>query len=86
MATSQENHVWIAKRYWRPVGGNYWSFAVDTGERTKSGKPLIVRLALATDTKIRRHIKIRSDANPFDPRWDRYFEERAFLKARGRSP
>lgn len=82
----KKNHVWIAKRYWRPVGGKYWSFAVDTGERTKSGKPIVVRLALATDTKIRRHIKIRSDANPFDPRWNRYFEERAFLKARGRSP
>ena len=77
---------WIAKRYWRLVGSNYWSFAVDTGERTKNGKPIVVRLALATDTKIRRHIKIRSDANPFDPRWASYFEERAFLKARGRSP
>jgi len=77
---------WIAKRYWRSVGGSNWAFAVDTGERTKSGKPVVVRLALATDTKIRRHIKIRSDANPFDPHWDRYFEERAFLKARGRSP
>lgn len=81
-----KTHGWIAKRYWRSVGGSNWAFAVETGERTKSGKPMIVRLALATDTKIRRHIKIRSDANPFDPRCDRYFEDRAFLKARGRKP
>lgn len=77
---------WIAKRYWRQVGGAYWTFAADTGERTKSGRPIIVKLALATDTKIRRHIKIRSAANPFDPCWARYFEERVFLKERGRSP
>ena len=77
---------WIAKKYWRQVGGANWAFAVDTGEKTKNGTPIIVRLALATDTKIRRHTKVRSDANPFDPSWDGYFEERAVLKERGRSP
>lgn len=82
----KKTHGWIAKRYWRSVGGSNWAFAVDTGERTKSGKPLVVRLALATDTKIRRHIKIRSDANPFDSHWASYFGERPFLKARGLSP
>ena len=27
-------------------------------------------------TPIRRHRKIRADANPFDPQWESYFEER----------
>jgi hypothetical protein len=26
---------------------------------------------------IRRHIKIRSDANPYDPYWKGYFEKRS---------
>jgi RNA-directed DNA polymerase len=25
---------------------------------------------------IRRHVKVRSDANPYDPSWELYFEER----------
>ena len=25
---------------------------------------------------IRRHLKVRSEANPYDPRWEVYFEER----------
>ena len=46
-----------------------------------------MRLAKASDTPIRRHIKIRKDANPFDPNWTEYFEERERLKkeAKGRS-
>lgn len=82
----KKTHTWIAQRYWRRVGGQNWAFAADTGQRTKSGKPIIRRLVQTTDTKIRRHIKIRSAANPFDPRWAPYFEERVILKERGRSP
>jgi len=42
------------------------------------------RLVYASDTKIKRHIKkIRLDANPFDPQWRPYFEERAFQKKFG---
>ena len=27
-------------------------------------------------TPIRRHVKIRGDANPFDPAWEKYFRVR----------
>jgi RNA-directed DNA polymerase len=37
----------------------------------------------AGETKIRRHVKIRRDANPFDPQWQPYFTERAFRKKSG---
>jgi RNA-directed DNA polymerase len=37
----------------------------------------------AGETKIRRHVKIRRDANPFDPQWQPYFVERAFHKKFG---
>jgi len=54
-----------------------------TGEQTSDGKPVWRRLVYASDTKIRRHIKIRQTANPFDPQWRAYFKERAFFKKFG---
>ena len=40
-------------------------------------------LAKASDTPIRRHTKIKGDANPFDPQWEPYFEDRLGLKMQG---
>ena len=37
----------------------------------------------AGETKIRCHVKIRKNANPFDPQWQDYFAERAFQKKFG---
>ena len=36
----------------------------------------------ASDTKIQRHVKIRGEANPFDPKQEAYFEDRLGLKMR----
>lgn len=58
-------------------------FAADTGERTPDGKPIWLRLVDPTRTKIRRHLKVKGDSNPFDPRWRAYFEDRAFFKRLG---
>ena len=55
----------------------------DTGKRTPEGKPIWLKLARASETKIRRHVKIRAEANPFDPDWQDYFAERAFHKKFG---
>jgi len=46
-------------------------------------KPVWLRLAYAGETKIRRHVKIRGKANPFDPQWQDYLKERAFHKKFG---
>jgi hypothetical protein len=35
---------------------------------------------IPTDIKIRRHVKVKKDANPFDPQWRDYFQDRAFFK------
>jgi RNA-directed DNA polymerase len=40
-------------------------------------------LADPTETRIRRYVKVKSEANPFDPRWRDYFEDRAFFKRMG---
>ena len=60
-----------------------WDFAFQTGEQTSEGKPVWRRLVYASDTKIRRHVKIRQTANPFDPQCRAYFKERAFFKKFG---
>ena len=76
-------HGWIARQYWQFGGRRAWEFAADTGERTPEGKPVWVRLVYPTETKIRRHVKIRAEANPLDPQWRGYFEDRAFFKKLG---
>lgn len=57
--------------------------AADTGQRTPEGQAVWVKLVYASDTKIKRHIKIRQEANPFDSQWRSYFQERAFYKKFG---
>jgi RNA-directed DNA polymerase len=36
----------------------------------------VVRLVAADQVRIQRHVKVRAEANPYDPAWDRYFEAR----------
>ena len=74
---------WVVQRYWHHLDRRTWAFAADTGERTTDGKSVWKRLVYAADTPIRRHIKIRAKANPFDPHWQDYFKERAFFKKFG---
>jgi RNA-directed DNA polymerase len=74
---------WVAEKYWHPTRLQRWAFAVDSGERSAAGKTVWLKLARATDTGIRRHRKIKKDANPFDPAWYDYFEERELHKAYG---
>jgi len=72
---------WIARKYWLRVGRRAWVFAVAETKRASDGKVVCYRLVNPIDIKIRRHVKIRADANPFDPGWRGYFETRARLKA-----
>lgn len=70
---NKQGRRWIAKRYWHPIENRLWTFADQYTD--EKGKKAWVRLVYATDTKIKRHIKIKADANPFDPAWELYFEE-----------
>ena len=59
-------------------------FAADTGERTPAGKPVWLRLVNANrNQNPAASSKSRAEANPFDPHWHDYFEDRAFLKKFG---
>ena len=82
---SKKSVQWVTKRYWQPLRRK-WMFAADTGARTAKGETIWRRLSDPTDVKIRRHCKIRSAANPFDPQWYRYFQQRALIKRYGKNP
>ena len=74
---------WVKRHCFPALGNRAWAFACKTEKQTPDGKPVWLRLAYAGETKIRRHVKIRGDANPFDPQWQDYLKERAFRKKFG---
>lgn len=65
---------WVRMKYFRPLGNRHWVF--NTVTRGDNDKPIRLALYLASDTRIVRHVGVKSDANPFDPAWDAYFEQR----------
>jgi len=75
---------WIMHKYYTTVDGNNWRFHCTV--KDKEGNKKILYLKQAADTLIRRHKKIRAEANPFDPRFAEYFRERAIeRKARSKA-
>jgi len=65
---------WARQKYFRTQDHRHWVFAVQA--RGKHGEPKLLRLRLASDTRIVRHVRVKADANPFDPVWDSYFAQR----------
>jgi RNA-directed DNA polymerase len=65
---------WIMKKYYTTLGGDHWRFYCKT--KDKAGNQKLLYLKHASDTKIRRHVKIKSAATPFDPLYKNYFEQR----------
>jgi RNA-directed DNA polymerase len=65
---------WVRQKYFRTQDHRQWVFATQT--RGYDGKPRMLSLISASDTRIVRHTGVKSDANPFDPAWDSYFAER----------
>ena len=64
-------------------GNRNWVFTAEDEELFyPDGKPYVVRLYCASDITIKRHIKIRGEANPFDSKFEIYFEERMTSKMR----
>ena len=75
----EKSVAWITQRYWHRLGRRRRSFAVPEA-RTPSGEVVMARLVDPTETAIQRHVKVKSDANPFDSQWRTYFEDRADFK------
>jgi RNA-directed DNA polymerase len=73
----RKNAVWVKNRYYHVIGERTWRFAARTNTQNPSGQPSWKRLLYAGNTPIQRHLKIKGEANPFDPRWRSYFAQRA---------
>jgi RNA-directed DNA polymerase len=65
---------WIRDKYFRTEGGNNWVFFGHILD--SKGRKQDVRLFRAASVPIRRHTKIKGEANPYDPQWEPYFEAR----------
>ncbi len=71
-------HTWIRKKYFKSSGGQNWVFSGEILGR--EGTFQSIRLLKASSIPIKRHIKIRSEANPYDSEWEMYFEKRLDVK------
>jgi hypothetical protein len=59
-----------------------WIFSVKV--KNKKGDYSFLDLFTASQLPIRRHVKIRAEANPYDPQYAEYFSERERLKNKRR--
>jgi len=64
---------WIKDKYFGQRGNRNWCFF---GTQEDDGQPRKLWLYYAFQTPIRRHVKVKSEANPYDPVWETYFERR----------
>jgi RNA-directed DNA polymerase len=65
---------WLKQKYFERHRGRDWFFFGETWD--EEGQPTKVRLLLASRIPIQRHVKVRSEANPYDPAYETYFEKR----------
>jgi RNA-directed DNA polymerase len=69
-----KSSAWVRQKYFRTRDHRNWVFTAQT--RGYNGESRLLTLLSASDTRIVRHVGVKSDANPFDPAWDFYFAER----------
>jgi RNA-directed DNA polymerase len=69
---------WVKEKYFPSIGNRRWTFCGEAIGR--KGKPYRAKLFYASEMAIKRHVKIRGQANPYDPDWELYFEHRLGVK------
>lgn len=72
---------WVIKKYFTSDNNRKWVFK-DTLTGDEVTKVFILKRL--SDIPIVRHVKIKSDANPFDSHWDKYFRDRDRKTSKGR--
>jgi len=73
-----KSRAWVRTTYFHTRGDDHWVFS-GTVPGPK-GTSDVVWLFSAAKMPITRHVKVREDANPYDPTWEVYGEERLGLK------
>lgn len=74
---------WVQHKYFCTVGGDHWVFFGHLPGT--DGSPMAVTLRRASQTRIRRHVPIRLDVNPYDPKWQAYLQQRHSLSGHKRA-
>ncbi len=69
---------WVKEKYFKHIGNRDWIFFGKI--KNFDGQIKEVQLVFAAKTPIKRHIKIRGKANPYDSTWEVYFEKRTYAK------
>lgn len=64
---------WLRQKYFC-AAGQPRAFSVHI--QNQNGQSRVLRLYRLASTKIERHIKVRGDANPYDPKYTQYFQRR----------
>ena len=67
-----KSYGWLKRKYFSAAG----NFASSTPIRSSTGESKMLRLYSAAKTVLERHIKVRGEANPYDPVYTEYFERR----------
>jgi RNA-directed DNA polymerase len=69
---------WVKPRYFGTHGGRSWRFSGQL--QTRKGEPYGVVLMKAAEVEIERHVLIQHKADPHDPAWEQYYEDRLRTK------
>jgi RNA-directed DNA polymerase len=71
---ANKSKSWITRKYFTKRGGRNWRFHAVI--KDKKGTKMPIYLYRTSETPIKRHIKIISEANPYDPKFKDYFKYR----------
>jgi RNA-directed DNA polymerase len=70
----KKNLRWLKQKYFERRGNRDWCFFGETCD--DDGRPIKIWLYHAYSTPIKRHVKVKGEANPYDPAYETYFEKR----------
>jgi len=70
----KKSRKWIKDRYFQRDGHRHWIFTGTLHDQKGQGRP--IQLMGAAQVRIIRYVKIRSEVNPYDPKWELYLEAR----------
>ena len=73
-----KSYGWLKRKYFTAAG----SFGFCTRIRTHTGESKVLRLYSIARTVLDWHIKVRGEANPYDPHYIEYFEKRRHFARR----
>jgi RNA-directed DNA polymerase len=65
----KKSNQWITKKYFKTLDGNNWVFYGEVNGQ-------VYHLADTASVPIKRHTKVKAQANPYDPEWETYYEKR----------